>query len=197
MLMQFPDKLGTISTQISGSSDSNDTLITMPSQFLQTNRDDDMSLESKDLSDLARQYYHHAIAVSRQTEMLSDLESAILRFQRHDFITMSSQSPDKQRCYRISNQRSSDSKDTTLSPCHPSLQTNRDVIVSRISDPPIPKTRLYHHAIAVSRQTGTISDLESAILRFHFTTLSPCHRSLQTNRDVIGSRISDPPIPKT
>ncbi|GBM80226.1 hypothetical protein AVEN_25309-1 [Araneus ventricosus] len=105
------------------------------------------------------------------------------------------QSPDKQRCFgsritRSSDPKtwlystmssqirqiedvivsrikgSSDSKDTTLSPCHPSLQTNRDDIGSRISDPPIPKTPLYHHAIAVSRQTGKIYDLESAILRF-------------------------------
>ncbi|GBO42756.1 hypothetical protein AVEN_215084-1 [Araneus ventricosus] len=59
-----------------------------------------------------------------------DIESAILRFQRHDYLH-ASQSPDKQRRYRIWNQRSSDSKD-----------------------------RLYHHFIAVSK-TGTISVIES------------------------------------
>ncbi|GBM34626.1 hypothetical protein AVEN_171135-1 [Araneus ventricosus] len=40
-------------------------------------------------------------------------------------ITMPSQSPDKQGRYRLSNQRSSDSNDTTLSPCNHSHQTIR------------------------------------------------------------------------
>ncbi|GBL89425.1 hypothetical protein AVEN_10758-1 [Araneus ventricosus] len=97
---------------------------------------------------------------------ISNLESAIIRFQRHDSIIMPSQSPFKKKRYLISNQRSFDSKDTTLSPCHRSLHTNRDDIVYGISDPPNPKTRLSHQAIAVFRQTKTISDLVSEILPF-------------------------------
>ncbi|GBL57925.1 hypothetical protein AVEN_153793-1 [Araneus ventricosus] len=105
--------------------------------------------------------YHHDIGVSRKTGTISDLESATLRFQRHDSISMALQSSDKQGRYRISNRISSHTNDTTLSPCHRSLQTNRDDIGSRIRYPPIPMTPVYHHAIAVSRQAEMISDLES------------------------------------
>ncbi|GBO42759.1 hypothetical protein AVEN_215087-1 [Araneus ventricosus] len=42
-----------------------------------------------------------------------DIESANLRFERHDSITMPTQSPVKQGLYRLSNQRSSDSNYAT------------------------------------------------------------------------------------
>ncbi|GBO42760.1 hypothetical protein AVEN_215088-1 [Araneus ventricosus] len=102
---------------------------------------------------------HHAIAVSRQRKKISDLESVTLRFERQDFISMALQSPDNQGRYRISNHISYDSNDTTLSTCHRSLQTNREDIGSRISDPPIHKTRLFHHAITVIRRSGTIGPI--------------------------------------
>ncbi|GBM29571.1 hypothetical protein AVEN_180357-1 [Araneus ventricosus] len=89
-------------------------------------------LESNDPPIPMKELYHKAIEVAIQTETISVIESAILRFQRHDSIIISSQSP-----------------------------KNRDDIGFGISDPPILMTPVYHHAIAVSRQAEMISDLES------------------------------------
>ncbi|GBM29573.1 hypothetical protein AVEN_180358-1 [Araneus ventricosus] len=97
-------------------------------------------LESNEPPISMKGLYHQAIGVAIQPQTISVIESAILRFQRHDSITMPSQSPNKKKRYLISNQRSLDSYDTSLSPWLCSLQTNRDDIGSRISDPPIPKT---------------------------------------------------------
>ncbi|GBO42763.1 hypothetical protein AVEN_215091-1 [Araneus ventricosus] len=56
----------------------------------------------------------------------------------------------------ISNQRPPIRR-LTLSPCN--AVSDRDYIGYRISDPSIRITRLYDHAIAVSRQTGTIGPI--------------------------------------
>ncbi|GBL57922.1 hypothetical protein AVEN_153792-1 [Araneus ventricosus] len=103
----------------------------------------------------------------------------------------------------ISNQRSSNSQDTTLSPGHRSLQTNKEDIGSGISDPPIPMTRLYHHAIEVSRQRGAIGSilvppvgLETSFFPHVYNWKGDVYqpnRGYQNSPD-IRSRISDPMI---
>ncbi|GBO42762.1 hypothetical protein AVEN_215090-1 [Araneus ventricosus] len=115
------------------------------------------------------------------------------RFQRHDSITMLSQSPRQQvrsaySCTAGCDQL--DSKHTTLSPGFAvSRQTGTISDLESASSDSL--TRLYHRALRVSRQAGTISDLKSAILRFQKTRTIIISSRLQTNRDDIGYGISD------
>ncbi|GBL89426.1 hypothetical protein AVEN_10759-1 [Araneus ventricosus] len=132
-------------------------------------------LESNDPPIPMTGLYHKAIGVAIQPETISNLESVIPRFPRRDSFTRPSQSPDKQRRYRIWIQRSSDSNDTTLSPCPRRSQTNRcDRFYSGTHC--WVRRRHFFRTFIKGKVTSTnptgdtriapISDLESAILRF-------------------------------